>query len=127
RCISSGIFCPRVAIASSASRVRTPSFNPDSPNPTSYLSQQGTSFAAPIVAGGVALLADYAWTSLPPANASAAVDGRVMKAVLINSADKTGGGGKRPTPNRTPGGPSPAPPYPPRAAPTDPPPPIPPP
>src|SRR5262249_57236785 len=120
RCISSGIFCPRVAIASSASRVRTPSFNPDSPNPTSYLSQQGTSFAAPIVAGGVALLADYAWTSLPPANASAAVDGRVMKAVLINSADKTGGWGNRPTRDRTPGGSSPAPRYPTPRSPAEP-------
>lgn len=57
---------------------------------TSYNSWAGTSFAAPTVAGGVALLADYAWTALS-ADAHFAVDGRVIRSVLINSADKTSG------------------------------------
>ncbi len=47
----------------------------------------GTSFAAPIVAGGAALLADYAHVNF----SSHGWDGRVIKAVLLNSADKTAG------------------------------------
>ena len=49
----------------------------------------GTSFAAPTVAGGAALLYDAAY-SVFPANDDAR-DARVMKAVLMNSADKTVG------------------------------------
>jgi hypothetical protein len=49
----------------------------------------GTSFSAPIVAGGAALLYDAAYDQFP-ANANAR-DARVMKAVLMNSADKTAG------------------------------------
>jgi hypothetical protein len=49
----------------------------------------GTSFAAPSVAGGAALLYDVAY-SLFAGNADAR-DARVMKAVLMNSADKTFG------------------------------------
>ncbi|MCP5523385.1 MAG: S8 family serine peptidase [Verrucomicrobiales bacterium] len=49
----------------------------------------GTSFAAPIVAGGAALLTDAAYTAFP-ANPSAR-DNRVVKAVLLNSADKIAG------------------------------------
>jgi hypothetical protein len=49
----------------------------------------GTSFAAPTVAGGAALLYDSAY-SVFPANANAR-DSRVMKAVLMNSAAKTKG------------------------------------
>ena len=60
-------------------------------NSNSYTTEAGTSFAAPTVAGGIALLADSAWSSLDPTSAASAVDGRVMKAVLINSADKTSG------------------------------------
>jgi autotransporter-associated beta strand protein/T5SS/PEP-CTERM-associated repeat protein len=60
-------------------------------NANSYTTESGTSFATPTVSGGVALLADYAWTSLDSTSAANAVDGRVMKAVLINSADKTSG------------------------------------
>lgn len=60
-------------------------------NANSYSTVSGTSFATPTVAGGVALLADYSWSALAPADARFAVDGRVMKAVLINSADKTSG------------------------------------
>jgi len=48
---------------------------------------QGTSFAAPTVAGGAALLYDAAY-SVFHANDDAR-DARVMKAVLMNSADKT--------------------------------------
>lgn len=47
----------------------------------------GTSFAAPIVAGGAALLVD-AGRQLGLTNSA---DGRVVKAVLLNSADKTAG------------------------------------
>ncbi len=49
----------------------------------------GTSFAAPTVAGGVALLDDAAYAAMP-GNPDAR-DGRVIKAVLLNSADKTTG------------------------------------
>jgi hypothetical protein len=47
----------------------------------------GTSFAAPTVAGGAALLYDAAYARL--AATPDARDARVMKAVLMNSADKT--------------------------------------
>jgi hypothetical protein len=49
----------------------------------------GTSFAAPMVAAGAALLADAAY-DLFESNADAR-DARVLKAVLMNSADKTVG------------------------------------
>ena len=59
----------------------------------------GTSFAAPTVAGGAALLDDVAYTQFA-ANADAR-DGRVIKAVLMNTADKTVGwdNGQVPHPN----------------------------
>lgn len=47
----------------------------------------GTSFAAPTVAGGAALLYDAAYAVL--GSTPNARDSRVMKAVLMNSADKT--------------------------------------
>jgi hypothetical protein len=49
----------------------------------------GTSLSAPTVAGGAALLYDAAYSALPAA--PAARDARVMKAVLMNSAEKTQG------------------------------------
>src|SRR5262249_18053745 len=49
----------------------------------------GTSFAAPTVAGGAALLYDAAYDVF--AGNPDARDARVMKAVLMNSADKTVG------------------------------------
>jgi hypothetical protein len=49
----------------------------------------GTSFAAPTVAGGAALLYDAAYSVF--ADNQDARDARVMKAVLMNSADKTMG------------------------------------
>lgn len=57
----------------------------------------GTSFSAPIVAGGAALLVDYGRSNFD----THAIDGRVIKAVLLNSADKTAGwdNGQRYQPN----------------------------
>lgn len=49
---------------------------------------QGTSFAAPIVAGGVALLDSASQANNLVADSR---DGRVVKSVLLNSADKTPG------------------------------------
>ena len=48
----------------------------------------GTSFAAPIVAGGASLLVDAGYATLGGGNS---VDGRVIKAVLLNAAKKTPG------------------------------------
>ncbi len=50
-------------------------------------SASGTSYAAPTVAGGVALLYDASYANFP--TNSDARDARVMKAVLLNSAAKT--------------------------------------
>lgn len=50
----------------------------------------GTSFAAPIVAGGAALLVDAAYDQFAN-NIANAIDGNVVKAVLLNSADKLAG------------------------------------
>ncbi len=49
----------------------------------------GTSFAAPLVAGGAALIVDAGKANFP--TDAKAIDGRVVKAVLMNSADKTAG------------------------------------
>ena len=46
----------------------------------------GTSFAAPVVAGGATLMADAARAKL--GNDTQALDGRVIKATMLNSADK---------------------------------------
>jgi len=48
----------------------------------------GTSFASPIVAGAAALVVDVGYSRFGGGNA---VDGRVVKAVLMNSATKTAG------------------------------------
>jgi hypothetical protein len=62
--------------------------------PTSELNQlyftgaAGTSFASPIVAGGAALVVDAGYANF---GGGVAVDGRVIKAVLLNSASKTPG------------------------------------
>lgn len=53
-----------------------------------YVGAAGTSFASPIVAGGAALVVDAGYAKL---GGGRAVDGRVIKAVLLNSADKTAG------------------------------------
>lgn len=54
-----------------------------------YSNVSGTSFAAPIVAAGATLMADAARQRL--GGDSHALDGRVMKANLLNSASKIGG------------------------------------
>ncbi|MGL6075817.1 MAG: S8 family serine peptidase [Fimbriiglobus sp.] len=60
-------------------------------NATDYAETQGTSFSSPIVAGGIALLSDYARTTFTnPTDVANAIDTRVIKAVLMNSAYKTG-------------------------------------
>lgn len=51
-------------------------------------SMDGTSFASPIVAGGAALLVDYGTARFGGGDAT---DGRVVKAILMNSAAKTFG------------------------------------
>ena len=62
--------------------------------PTSDLNQlyftgaAGTSFASPTVAGGAALVVDAGYANF---GGGVAVDGRVVKAVLLNSASKTPG------------------------------------
>jgi autotransporter-associated beta strand protein len=65
-------------------------FLADNTSTTGYSRAQGTSFAAPAVAGGAALLVSDARTN-SFANLAEAIDGRVIKAVLQNSADKTAG------------------------------------
>jgi hypothetical protein len=59
----------------------------------------GTSYAAPLVSGGVALMQDAAQVLLP--GVAAARDMRVIKAALLNSAHKTEGwdNGQTPHPN----------------------------
>jgi len=54
----------------------------------SYYSLAGTSFATPLVAGGVALLDSTAKTAFNSSITNAATQSVVLKAVLMNSADK---------------------------------------
>lgn len=60
-------------------------------NSINYFSIAGTSFATPLVAGGVALLDSTAKTSFAPSVTNAATRSEVIKAVLMNSADKLPG------------------------------------
>lgn len=53
--------------------------------------QRGTSYAAPMVAGAATLLADVGYDRFVRGTDRTAVDARVLKAVLMNSADKTTG------------------------------------
>lgn len=63
--------------------------DPTAGNNTYYIRDMGgTSFAAPIIAGGAALLVDLARDRF---GTPESVDGRVIKAVLLNSADKPAG------------------------------------
>jgi hypothetical protein len=55
-----------------------------------FSNQLGTSFSAPFTAGGIGLMVSAARNTLFTANPDA-VDGRVLKAVVMNSADKTAG------------------------------------
>ena len=54
---------------------------------------QGTSFAAPITAGGAALIDSASYNDESLSSNSASRDARVVKAVLLNSADKIPGWG----------------------------------
>lgn len=60
------------------------------PSPTTeyFVNMDGTSFASPVVAGGVALMKDAAKAFGMPASA---LDSRVVKAVLMATADETVG------------------------------------
>jgi hypothetical protein len=53
-----------------------------------FVGVQGTSFASPITAGGASLLVDAGYANFGTAHS---VDGRVIKAVLLNSASKLPG------------------------------------
>jgi hypothetical protein len=65
----------------------SPSGDPGTPHDWSP-NKSGTSFAAPFVAGGAALLTDLGKERF---GGGQAIDARVVKAVLMNSADKTSG------------------------------------
>ena len=61
-------------------------------SPTAYSADiAGTSFAAPIVAGGAALVASAAKTLAPLASSSNASQSMVVKSLLLTGADKTSG------------------------------------
>jgi hypothetical protein len=70
--------------------VTDPAIVSPAPYPTDlyYFGFSGTSFAAPTVAGGASLVADAGWANF---NGGNSIDGRVIKAVLLNSADKIPG------------------------------------
>jgi hypothetical protein len=69
-----------------------PGSSNDGLNPNFYsTSVQGTSFSAPLIAGGVALLHDAQAGTPALAVNPVADDARVIKAVLLNSADKVNG------------------------------------
>jgi len=53
-----------------------------------FTAAAGTSFASPIVAGGAALVVDAGYATF---GGGESIDGRVIKAVLLNSADKPDG------------------------------------
>jgi len=63
-------------------------FPPDVLNQLYFGRIAGTSFASPIVAGGAGLLVDAGYSNF---GGGVSVDGRVIKAVLLNSARKTPG------------------------------------
>jgi hypothetical protein len=60
-------------------------------DPTAYSSINGTSFAAPIVAGGATLVASAAKTLAPLVSNSNASQSMVVKSLLLTGADKTTG------------------------------------
>ena len=62
-----------------------------SSNSVSYYNIAGTSFATPLVAGGAALLDSTANTAFSSTVTNAATKSEVIKAVLMNSADKLSG------------------------------------
>jgi hypothetical protein len=60
-------------------------------NSSEYTDVQGTSFSAPMVTGGVALMASAARTLPSLSNNPAALQSVVLKSVLLTAADKTSG------------------------------------
>ena len=66
----------------------TSEFPPDVLNMLFFMGIDGTSFASPLVAGGAGLVVDAGYDRF---GGGVAVDGRVVKAVLLNSARKTPG------------------------------------
>lgn len=64
-----------------------------SPTDLYFLNQDGTSFAAPIVSGGIALLKDvvYSYEGTPAEMSVHALDTRVVKSVLMAGARRTEG------------------------------------
>lgn len=56
-----------------------------------YFNVQGTSYASPTVAGGAGLLVDVGYDRYVTPTDRTAIDARVLKAVLMNSASKTVG------------------------------------
>ncbi|HUO08215.1 MAG TPA: S8 family serine peptidase [Phycisphaerae bacterium] len=66
----------------------TTGFPPSDLNKLYFTQAAGTSFASPLVAGGASLVVDAGYSRFGGGHA---VDGRVIKAVLLNSADKTPG------------------------------------
>jgi hypothetical protein len=73
---------------SSGTLFDTSGFPPEDLNKLYFQGAGGTSFASPIVAGGAGLVVDAGYANF---GGGAAVDGRVVKAVLLNSARKTPG------------------------------------
>jgi len=80
-----------VDIAAPGTGMILAAYDPDNPTATDlyYVNAAGTSFAAPMVSGGIALLKDMAKNTMPD-NANA-LDTRVIKAVLMAGATKTAG------------------------------------
>lgn len=76
----------RVDIAAPGATLTLANYQPSSPNPNLFsASQNGTSFAAPAVSGGLTLMVDAGRQNGAPHSD----DARVLKAIVLNSADKT--------------------------------------
>jgi len=80
-----------VHIAAPGTGFVLPAYEETNPTATDlyYINADGTSFAAPIVSGGVALLKDLAKTEM--AANTAALDSRVIRSVLMAGATRTAG------------------------------------
>jgi len=91
--VAAGVYHPgaraAVSLLAPGEYLFTAYYSADDPTQTGLyaIEASGTSFAAPIVAGGAALLVDTGRTWF--AGSDKAIDARVIKAVLMNSADKT--------------------------------------
>ncbi|MDR1190714.1 MAG: S8 family serine peptidase [Verrucomicrobiales bacterium] len=83
----------RVDIAAPGTGMVLATYVPEEENAAGlyYINAAGTSFAAPMVSGGIALLKDLARGELSGAPRDAALDTRVIKAVLMAGATRTAG------------------------------------